>query len=74
LDKDNSYFVEIMNQLRADFEDIEILTDELNGVDIEEVLNRLEKISYLKNRYGGIKEALDYVETKRKELDGYKND
>ncbi len=73
LDKDNSYFVEMMNQLRADFEDIEILTEELNGVDIEEVLDRLEKISYLKNRYGGVKEALDYVEAKRKELDGYKN-
>jgi len=73
LDKDNNYFIEMMNQLRADFEDIEILTEELNGVNIEEVLDRLEKISYLKNRYGGIKEAINYAEIKRKELIGYKN-
>ncbi len=73
LDKDSGAFVEMMNQLRADFEDIESLTEELAEVNIEEVLDRLEKISSLKNRYGSIEEALSYVEAKRKELTGYKN-
>ncbi len=73
LDKDNSLFVEMMTQLRADFEDIESLTEELSEVNIEEVLDRLEKISILKNRYGGVKEALDYAKLKREELIGYKN-
>ena len=73
LDKDDGGFVEMMNQVRADFEDIELLSDELAEVDIEAILDRLEKISYLKNRYGGIKEALEYAESKQKELDGYKN-
>ena len=73
LDKDSGGFVEMMNQLRADFEDIGSLTEELAEVDIEEVLDRLEKISSLKNRYGSIEEALSYANDKRKELAGYKN-
>ena len=73
LDKDDSSFVELMNQLRVDFEDIELLSEELAEVDIEAVLDRLEKISSLKNRYGSIEEALVYAEIKRKELAGYKN-
>jgi len=73
LDKDESTFMEMMNQLRADFEDITSLSEELADVDIESVLDRLEKISALKNRYGSIEEALDYAEVKRKELLGYQN-
>jgi len=73
LDKDDSGFVDMMNQLRADFEDIESLSDELAEVDIEVVLDRLEQISYLKNRYGSIEEALKYADSKRKELLGYQN-
>ncbi len=73
LDKDDSMFSDMMNQLRADFEDIESLSDELAEVDIEAVLDRLEKISALKNRYGSIEEALEYVAEKKKELAGYKN-
>ena len=73
LEKDESSFVELMNQLRVDFEDIESLSEELAEVDIEAVLDRLEKISSLKNRYGSIEEALEYAELKRKELAGYKN-
>lgn len=73
LDKDGSSFAEMMHQLRSDFEDIESLSDELAEVDIEAVLDRLEKISSLKNRYGSIEEALAYAEVKRKELAGYQN-
>lgn len=73
LDKDETIFTEMMNQLRADFEDIESLSEELAEVNIESVLDRLEKISALKNRYGSIEEALAYAEVKRKELLGYQN-
>lgn len=73
LDKDESSFMELMNQLRVDFEDIESLSEELAEVDIESILDRLEKISSLKNRYGSIEEALEYAALKRKELAGYKN-
>lgn len=73
LDKDDAIFSEMMNQLRADFEDIESLSEELAEVDIEAVLDRLEKISSLKNRYGSIEEAIEYVEIKKRELAGYEN-
>lgn len=71
LDKDESYFGEAMSQLRADFEETESLAEELADIDVEEVLDRLEKISGLKNRYGSISEALDYLNLKEKELAGY---
>jgi len=73
LDKDDTVFSEMINQLRADFEEIESLSDELAEVDIEAVLDRIEKISSLKNRYGSIEEALEYAKEKRKELAGYHN-
>ncbi len=73
LEKDESAFVEMMNQLRADFEDIESLSEELSEINIEEVLDRLEKISGLKSRYGSIEEALNYLDLKKKELAGYQN-
>jgi len=73
LEKDDSVFSEMMNQLRADFEEIESLSEELAEVDIEAVLDRLEKISSLKNRYGSIEEAIEYAELKKKELKGYQN-
>ena len=73
LEKDNSFFIELMNQLRVDFEEIEVLSDELSEVDIENILDRLEKISALKRRYGSIEEALEYVELKKEELKGYQN-
>ena len=73
IDKDDSIFSEMINQLHSDFEEIETLSEELAEVNIEEVLDRLEKISSLKNRYGSIKEALEYADLKKKELQGYQN-
>lgn len=73
LDKDDSFFIELMNQLRVDFEEVEILWDELSEVDIEDVLDRLEKISLLKRRHGSIEGALEYVKLKKDELNGYNN-
>lgn len=73
LEKDTSAFSEIMNQLRADFEEIETLADELEEVNVEEVLDRLSDLTTLKNRYGSIEEALTYKEAKKEELSGYQN-
>ena len=71
LDKEIGYFEDAMNQLRADFEETQSLAEELSDIDVEEVLDRLEKISGLKNRYGSIGEALSYLDRKEKELAGY---
>jgi DNA repair protein RecN (Recombination protein N) len=73
LDKDASAFSDMMNQVRADFEEAQNLTDELLETDVEEVLNRLSDLSTLIKRYGSIEEALAYKEKKEKELFGYEN-
>ncbi len=73
LDKDVSTFSEAMNQLRADFEESEVLADELEEIDVEEVLDRLGDLTGLKNRYGSIEEALAYRDKKVKELADYRN-
>lgn len=73
LDKKSDLFTEAMNQLRADFEDTQMLAEELEEVNVEEVLDRLSELTALKNRYGSIEEALAYKEAKKAELAGYKN-
>jgi len=69
--KEGGYFSDTMNQLRADFEETQSLTEELEGTDVEALLDRLEKITELKNRYGSIEEAIAYRELKEQELAGY---
>jgi len=73
LGKDAAPFTEAMNQLRADFEESEILADELEETDVEAVLDRLGDLTALKNRYGSIEEALAYKEEKIRELSAYKH-
>ena len=73
LDKDASAFTDVMNQIRADFEETEALADELEEMDVEEILDRLSDITGLQQRYGSIEEALAYKEEKKRELSGYQN-
>jgi len=73
LDKNDNYFSDTMNQLRVDFDETQSLAEELADIDVEEILDRLEKISSLKNRYGSISEALEYLKLKESELAGYQN-
>ncbi len=69
--KEGSYFFDAMNQLRADFEETQSLAQELEDTDVEVLLDRLEKISDLKTRYGSIEDALEYCKAKEEELAGY---
>ena len=71
LDKDMSYFDDALNQLRVDFDDTDMLVASLEDRDIEEILDRLSKLTDIKNRYGSIKEALEYKEQKLQELSKY---
>jgi len=73
LDKDASAFTDVMNQVRADFEETEALAGELEMMDVEEILDRLSDITALQQRYGSIEEALVYKDEKKRELSGYKN-
>ncbi len=70
-EKEGGYFWDAMNQLRADFEQMQSLAEELEDTDVEALLDRLEKITELKHRYGSIEEAISYCNTKEQELAGY---
>ncbi len=73
LDVESSFFDDAMNELRALFDGAQEHFGALDEVDVEEVLNRIEKLSDLKRRYGSIEEALKYKEQKQFELLKYEN-
>ncbi len=70
---DGGFFDECMNELRALMEDEESSLEELEDVDIEQMLERIEQISKLKSRFGEIEDILKYKEKKLIELERYEN-
>jgi len=72
-EKEGAYFGDAMNQLRADMEEASDMAEELEELDIENILDRLEKLSDLIRRYGSIPEALEYKAEKERELENYEN-
>ena len=73
LEVDSNFFDETMNELTSIFENFNDSLYELEDIDIENVLDRIEKLSALQKRFGSIKEALEYKEQKKIELDSYEN-
>ena len=73
MERDGGWFSEAMNQLRIDLEETEEMARELDEIEVEEVLDRLEKLSALIRRYGSITEALEYKRVKEEELAGYEH-
>ncbi len=72
-EKDSGFFDECMNELRAVIEDERDRLSSLEEQDVEAILERIEKISSLKSRYGSIEEILEYRDKKVKELEEYEN-
>lgn len=73
IEKDSGFFDEAMNELRAIIEDEVDRLNDLDDQDVELLLERIEKISSLKSRYGTIEEILDYRDQKKQELEEYEN-
>ena len=73
IDIDSAFFDDTMNDLRNHFDEAKEKIAELANMDIETLLNRLEKLSDLKRRYGSIEDTLKYRDNKAKELEKYKN-
>ncbi|WP_353662800.1 AAA family ATPase [Hydrogenimonas sp. SS33] len=73
IDADTTLFTEAMNTLRAEFERGEEMLEELDGIDVEQVLDRIETLADLKRRYGSIEEALAYRDEKVRELEYLRN-
>jgi DNA repair protein RecN (Recombination protein N) len=71
LEADSAFFDDAMNELRNVFESASERLEELEEVSIESVLDRIEQISELKRRYGGVEEALHYRDQKMSELESY---
>ena len=66
-------FDEAMNDIRIKFEDARDRLNELEGLDIENLLSRIEDLAQLKKKYGGIEEALEQLEKKESELQSYES-
>ncbi len=73
LDEDSTFFDEAVNELNNVFEKFNDSLYELEELDIENVLDRIEKLSSLQKRFGSLEEALEYKKQKQQELDSYEN-
>ncbi len=73
LECESSFFDESFNELRAIFENASDRLNELSDLDIEGMLDRLEKLSSLKNKHGTIENVLTYLDEKKGELESYEN-
>lgn len=69
-DVDSSFFSECLNELRVIWENQSFDEFEFN---IEEVLDRIEKLSSLISKYGSIEGALEILKIKKQELAHYEN-
>jgi len=73
LEVESDFFTESINSLNIIFEEAKDRLSDLEDLDIESLLNRLEDLSSLKNRFGSIEESLIYLQTKKDELLKYEN-
>ncbi len=73
LNEKNDLFSESLNELRATFENATIRLNELDDLNIDQMLERLEKLSSLKTKHGSIEESLEYLAQKKEELSRYEN-
>ena len=73
LEEESSQFDDAMNELKVTLEGAHERLMALDDLDIEEMLDRLEKLSSLKTKYGSIEESLAYLEQKKEELARYEN-
>jgi len=72
-DIQSDFFDECMNELRMHLENASARLADLEDADIESVLDRIEKISALKNRFGTIEQTLEHLQKRKKELAHYEN-
>ena len=73
MEVDSSFFDEAMNELNNVFEKFNDSLYELEDINIENVLDRIEKLASLQKRFSSIEECLKYKEQKKKELESYEN-
>jgi len=70
-DLDNGFFEDAMNELRVARDSLNM--EELDDIDVESVLDRIEALNAIIRRYGSEEEALEALAKKEKELARYEN-
>ncbi len=73
MEVDSDFFDETMNELNNIFEKFSDSLHELDDINIETILDRIEKLSALQKRFGSIEECLKYKNQKKEELESYEN-
>lgn len=73
LDVDCAFFDDAIAEVNNHFEKFYDSVSSTDEMDIESVLTRIEELSSLNKKFGGITEALEYKKIKEKELEGYEN-
>jgi DNA repair protein RecN (Recombination protein N) len=73
LEVNSAFFDEAINELNNQFEKFSDSLSELEEVNIEYVLDRIEKLSTLQKKFGSIEAALNYKKQKEEELAQYEN-
>lgn len=73
LDVECAFFDDAMAEVNNHFEKFHDSIASQEDMDIEAVLTRIEELSSLNKKFGGIEEALSYKKQKEKELEGYEN-
>ncbi len=73
LEVDSAFFDDTINELNNHFEKFNDSLSELEELDIENILNRIEQLSSLQKRFGSIEQALEYKKQKQKDLEKYEN-
>lgn len=68
---DTSFFEDAMNELRVAKESLSM--DELDDVDVESVLDRIEALNAIIKRYGSEEEAISVLKKRELELQRYEN-
>jgi len=65
----NSFILELREHIETSRDEL----NELNEFNIEDVLDRIENLSKIKQRYGSIEDAIKYAKEKEKELSNYED-
>ncbi len=73
LDKDVAFFEEALHELRTIIDEEKEKLEELLELDAGILLERISLLADLHKRYGGEKEALEYLHKKQEELKHYEN-
>ncbi len=73
MEVDSSFFDETMNELNNIFEKFSDSLHELDDINIENVLDRIEKLSALQKRFGSVEECIKNKEQKKLEHESYEN-